>query len=66
MDYNEKYLFNKKVKRRISNKNTRVDYSNYLKNNNNLLPSQNYEKSFDYSNFLLDNLKTKISNINFH
>ena len=65
MDYNEKFLFNNKVKRRISNTNTKVNYSNYLKNNN-TLPAQKYEKSFDYSNFLLDNLKTKISNINFH
>ena len=63
---NEEYLFKNKGRRKISNKSIK---SNNLKNNNMILPYQyqyqQFEKSFDYSNLLLDNLKNKISKINF-
>ena len=66
MNYHSKYnLINNK---RINNSN-RYNRDNYLKNRYKVYTnntSQKLEKSFDFSNYLLDNLKNKISRINFH
>ena len=66
MNYNSKYnLINNKP---INNSN-RYNRDNYLKNRYKVYTnntSQKLEKSFDFSNYLLDNLKNKISRINFH
>ena len=43
------------------------NFKSYHSKNNYIIPQAPiFDKSFDYSNYLLDNLKYKISNIEFH
>ena len=56
---------NKEIDINIKNKKNKKNKINLNDNNFTLQPSQFLDKSFGYSNYLLDNLKNKISQIHF-